>query len=197
MRTPSKIVSGMGHVLVAQVVMKRFEVQPAFETRDRQQRLQLGREVQRAVMLPVVQRLLSHPVARQQSDLLAAVPDRHREHAVDVLGQALAMVFPEMRQQLGIGVRVQLMAASEERRTRNAESCRARRSAPRSTVPSSLVSGWRPPATSMMLRRAAPIANSFAGDDVLIVRTAVMQRGQHRRHGVAIAVAEDIPRCRT
>ena len=51
------------------------------------------------------------------------------------------------------------------------------------TVPSSFVSGWWPPSTSMMLRRVAPIATSAAVVDVEagVVRAAVPEQRQHRR----------------
>src|SRR5262245_14400255 len=104
----------MRNVLVAQIVMERVQVQTPIEARNLDGRLQLGRVIQRAVMLPVIQRFLAEAVAREKPDLPLLVPDSDGEHAVDALGQPAALVFPEVRQYFRVGTGPQEVPALEK-----------------------------------------------------------------------------------
>ncbi len=63
----------------------------------------LGREVQAAVLLHIIERLHAHPVAGDEKRSVALVPDREREHAAQSLEQALESPgLKTVRQHLGV-----------------------------------------------------------------------------------------------
>ncbi len=86
----------------------------AREARLLEQRLELGGEGERALAQAVVERLDPEAVAGEQQALLALVPDRHREHAAQPLGEALAVLLVEVDEHLGVGGGAEAVAAALE-----------------------------------------------------------------------------------
>ena len=70
-----------------------------------QQRLQLGRERQRAAGDAVVERLDPEAVAREEQALLEPVPQRDREHAPQVLDERRPPLLVQMDQHLRVALR--------------------------------------------------------------------------------------------
>ena len=92
-----------------------------------QQRAHLRREGQRSVVERVEQRLLADAVARQQQLLAAPVPEREREHAVQVLDAGGAVLLVEVRDHLGVALRREVVPAGAAGRAAARGSCRSRR----------------------------------------------------------------------
>src|SRR5205085_4831690 len=97
-----------------QVVMERVPVDRARDPRMPQQRLDLRREHELPAALPVIERLLAEPVARDEEPAPARVPDGEREHAGERLDAALAVLLEEMHDRLGVAPRPESMAARFE-----------------------------------------------------------------------------------
>jgi hypothetical protein len=180
----------MRNVLVTEVMMQRFQIEFRGKARNHEKRLQLRRKVQRVRLPPVVQRLLAHAIARQQADPLTFVPYGHGKHPVNLRGQLLAMLLPEVREHLGVGMRSKLVAAFEEKGTNV-----------RKVVQLSVLCGHD--AAVLVLERLpaaghvddAQARRSYreviTADDVLVVGAAVMERRKHRGHCVAVTVTKE------
>src|SRR5262249_49557259 len=80
---------GRRQVLAGEVLDQRFRVERARHATVCDQRLQLGGEDAPVILYKIVERLLAQPVPRQHQLARPRVPDREREHAVDVLGELL------------------------------------------------------------------------------------------------------------
>jgi hypothetical protein len=82
-----------GHVLEREIGVDRLEIDVASNSRQPQQRLQLGRKGERAVGEPrPQQRLLAEAVARQHQPFAARIPEcqcEHPAHSLDEAGSAL------------------------------------------------------------------------------------------------------------
>src|SRR5690242_7821423 len=74
-----------------------------------EQGLELGSEEQPAVLLDVVAGLLSHAVACDQQPTAWLVPYRKREHAVQEVEAADAVLFVEVRDRLAVGPGAELV----------------------------------------------------------------------------------------
>src|SRR2546426_254582 len=74
-----------------------------------EKRFDLRREDQDAVPVPVVERLLAEPVARQEESLPSRVPDREREHPPQPIHAPGALVFEEVHDGLGVASRPEPM----------------------------------------------------------------------------------------
>ena len=93
------------HVPERQVRRQRPLVELARHRRVREHSLDLAREHQRRAVRPVVERLFADPVAAQEEPLAGRVPDREREHAVELLRQRdRVQVLREMGDHLGVAV---------------------------------------------------------------------------------------------
>src|ERR1051325_6217840 len=84
------------NVFVGQIVMQRRKADPPRNKRQRQQRLDLGREVQSSfVRHMVIERLFSGTIAKENPLLLLAVPDGNGKHAVQLVDKIMALFFVE------------------------------------------------------------------------------------------------------
>ena len=79
-----------------------------------EQRVHLRRPREDAVAQVVQQRLLADPVAREQQLLAALVPQREREHAVQVAHAVGAVLLVEVHDHLGVALRGELVAAAAQ-----------------------------------------------------------------------------------
>src|SRR5262245_39462725 len=94
--------------------MDGFEIYLALEIGILQDGLDLGPEQQPVWQDSVKQGLLAHTVARQEPCLLVLIPQRKSKHAPQALNAVLALLFPEVDDDLGIGVRAKAMALVEQ-----------------------------------------------------------------------------------
>ena len=79
-----------------------------------QQRFDLGRQPKPIARERVVKGLFSSTIARRQQRTTPAVPERQREHAADSLQEALAVFLVSVNQHLDVGLRAELVSASDE-----------------------------------------------------------------------------------
>jgi hypothetical protein len=104
-----------GHVAVAQEVVERGAV-------DREplagagglDGFELGREREAAAVVEVVERLDPRPVSVELQAALARVPERDREHAVEVLDEAVVPLQVGVEHHLGVGFRAEFPATAAE-----------------------------------------------------------------------------------
>ena len=97
-----------GHVGVDRLV-----VELGLDDAARQHALQLRGEDDAVAGLGVVERLDAEPVARDHEAPLAPVPDRHPELAANALRERQADLLVEVRQDLGVAVAREAVAAEE------------------------------------------------------------------------------------
>jgi hypothetical protein len=102
------------HVAIRKVVPDGREVHLGTRAGQRQQRLDLGSEVQVLALLQQEERLLAEAVAREEEHAAARVPDGEGEHAAQALHHALAPVLPGAQQHLGVRGRREGVARSLE-----------------------------------------------------------------------------------
>jgi hypothetical protein len=93
------------HDQVRQVGGQRALVDARHDRRVREQRLDLRGEQQAPVDVRPVQRLLAQPVTAQQQPAVARIPEREREHAVQVVHEGLPAPFVEVQDHLGVARR--------------------------------------------------------------------------------------------
>src|SRR5690606_40407629 len=104
-------ISGRGHVVVPQEEHERIAIDLRCESREREQRFQLGAEEQRLVGPSVVQRFLADTIARKVQHAFGLVPNGKCKHAVCTLERSLETPSIETREQyLGIGMSAKAMA---------------------------------------------------------------------------------------
>src|SRR5262249_20784464 len=90
------------------------EVELTADAGMRENRPELGAEDQPAAQLRVVERLLAHTITGEKKDLATLVPQREREHAVEVSDAVLAEILPRMDKHFGVGAGRETMAASDQ-----------------------------------------------------------------------------------
>src|SRR3954469_22815112 len=89
--------------MVREKVRERGEIQFRRNGVRREKRLDLGREVQRAVRgMHVVERLHAKAIAPEQELTSAGIPDRECEHASKMLGRLLAVQLAQAQHGLGV-----------------------------------------------------------------------------------------------
>jgi hypothetical protein len=98
-------------VLALEIQPERIEVELAADRGVRQQRLQLRAEHQRGAVPVVIQGFDAKVVARDEQALRAPVPQSKREHALQVLEHAHAVLPVGVKQRLGVAVGAERMAA--------------------------------------------------------------------------------------
>ncbi|MCU0669812.1 MAG: hypothetical protein MUF70_10720 [Myxococcota bacterium] len=98
-----------------QVVGHGRDVELVRDLGDAQQRLDLRGEVDALAVDPVVEGLHADVVAGEQELALARVPDREREHAVQILEHVDAALFVEVDQDFRVGVAAEAVALALER----------------------------------------------------------------------------------
>ena len=94
-----------------QVLVERLEIHLAQRRVAGEQRLDLRREGEAGRGARVVERLLAEVVARDDQLAAARIPEAEREHAAQVLDQALAVAFVERDDQLAVAVGLERVAA--------------------------------------------------------------------------------------
>ncbi len=94
-----------------QVLVERLEVHLAQRRVAGEQRLDLRREGEAGRGARVVERFLAEVVARDNQLAAAHVPETEREHAAQVLDQALAVAFVERNDQFAVAVGLERVAA--------------------------------------------------------------------------------------
>ncbi len=77
-------------------------------------RLELRREREAAAIVVVIERLDAGPVAIELELSRARVPERDREHAVDLVDERFAPLEVRVQHDLGVGIRPERMAALRE-----------------------------------------------------------------------------------
>ena len=129
--------------------LERVEVDLA--TRERPQ---LGGECELAVCLPVVERLDPVAVAGKHEPSALGVPDRNREHPAQPVCEALAVLFVEMDEHLGVAARREPVPRALEVVAQLAVVVDLA-VLDDGDPPSSFAIGWSPVARSMIARRRA------------------------------------------
>src|SRR3954447_16374319 len=82
----------------------RIEVELTCDRRMSEQCLWLRRIQQLALKDAVVQRLFAKAVASENEFFLSSVPQRNREHPVEMVDEIIAVFLVQMRYDLGIGL---------------------------------------------------------------------------------------------
>ena len=104
-----------GYVAEVQVGGDRLGIEASRHRGIGEQRLDLAPEHEPAARAPVVERLLSHPVAAEDEPRPALVPDGEGEHAVEAAGELGGWkVLGQVRDDLGIAARTELVPAPQE-----------------------------------------------------------------------------------
>jgi hypothetical protein len=103
-----------GEATVHEVARERRGGGLARDPGQRQQRRRLRGERESTPGRRQEQRLLSGAVARQRQRACGAIPERHREHAVQGLGEVLAPVLVEVGQERRIGSGREVVAVREQ-----------------------------------------------------------------------------------
>src|SRR6185437_14938063 len=93
-----------GHVAEREVIPDRREIDRRRGTADREERLDLGSEIEAARMLAKEERLLPEPVAREEKLRARGIPDREGEHPTQPLDDALAPLAICAQKDLGVAV---------------------------------------------------------------------------------------------
>ena len=88
--------------------------------RDASKRRQLGREQELAVALVDVERLLPEAVAREQQPPALGVPQGEGEHPLERRDERVAELLVQVRDNLGVGRRAELVAAPAQPRAQPA-----------------------------------------------------------------------------
>jgi hypothetical protein len=96
-------------VAVGEVKLERERVDPPGDVGMEPQRLPLAREDELRAVVPVPERLLADPVAREQQRPLLAVPRGDREHAVEARERVRAPLLDRVHGHLGVAVRPELV----------------------------------------------------------------------------------------
>jgi hypothetical protein len=91
---------------------ERGRVDLGRELRIGKERLHLGGEQEAPTVGDVIERLNANPVARDDEELLAPVPERECEHAVNVVEKSLAPHLIEPQDHLGVRGRAKAAALS-------------------------------------------------------------------------------------
>ena len=96
-------------VLKGEIVHEGRQADFARNSAQAQQRLDLGRKNQRTVGLGIIQRLDPVPVPGQQQGFCPVVPECEREHAVQPLDTVGSELLVEMKQDLRVRTRDELV----------------------------------------------------------------------------------------
>ena len=155
-----------------------------------QERLDLRREVERARRLEVVDRLLAGGVADEEALAPGVVPERDGEHAPERVREGRAVLLVEVRDQLGVGRRAEVVALRQELRPELGQ------------VVELAVLG-RPHGARLVGEGLAAVVDPDDGeatgpegepearDEELVVRSPVGQAAQHDLNGRRVRHAED------
>jgi hypothetical protein len=103
---------GRGYEAERQVCGDRVVVQLVADQAARGHRLQLRAEHHQTVLLSVVERLDAEPVARQETDAAAAVPDGDSVLAAQPPAQLGPVLLPQVRQHLCVAARPEGVAGA-------------------------------------------------------------------------------------
>ena len=120
LRAARKIVAGAGTAFERQVGLDRLGVDVAREARQREQRLQLGREGQPALDDAVDERLDPERVARQHEPPAAHVPQRQGEHPAQPFDERRPALLVEVHEHLDVRAGAERMAAALQLTTQRA-----------------------------------------------------------------------------
>src|SRR5947209_4285035 len=104
----------MGDVLIAQVGVDRLEVRFARHLGVDEDRPRLGGKPNRRLGSPEEQRLLSEPIARRQQRAWSPVPNRQREYPAQMVDTACYVIFVEVDDRLGVGLRLEPVSPRAE-----------------------------------------------------------------------------------
>ena len=91
-----------GHVIKRKILPQRLQIQRGLDGRVGQQHFWLGRKQQRVIKDAPVERLFAEPIARDEKPTPRCVPQREREHAVEMLDHLVAVLFVKVRQDFGV-----------------------------------------------------------------------------------------------
>ena len=104
--------------VICEVVRQRFVVQHRWRCPCREQRFDLRRKVDGAVLRQdVVQRLDPQPIPGEEQLLRTAVPDREREHSAELFDGPRPLLLVEPKDALGIAAGAVTMAPPLQRRS--------------------------------------------------------------------------------
>src|SRR5437667_8574602 len=93
-----------------QIIMNRFVIDFATDSRMLQQGIELGSENQLSVELRVEERLLSHAIASQEKRFRAFIPNRKRKHPAQVLWTIGSPLVVGVNDSFSIAVGIELVA---------------------------------------------------------------------------------------
>ena len=165
-------------------------MQPPLVVSHGQETLDLGGEVEGAGAHEVVERLLAGVIADEQTALPRIVPHRDREHAEEARGELGAPILVEMRDDLGVRPRAEVVTLGFKRGTELGEVVE-------------LAVLCRPDGPGLIRERLAPAfdvedaeapgAQREAGtrDQELVVRSAIGDTTEHHLDGGGVGLAED------
>ena len=110
-----------------EIAFERREVERGVPRRALVEALHLAREVQRAAQDGVEQRLLAEPIAGGEHLALPAVVDREREHPLQAVEAAGAVLFVGVEDRFGVRARPEDVAPGIEVARAGRGGCRSRR----------------------------------------------------------------------
>lgn len=105
---------GRRDAVEGQVVDEGDGIDLARERRVDEEALHLRAKGEEPGVVGVVQGLLADAVAGEEQGLQSPVPQRQREHPHEVLDEVLALLLPEVDEDLGVPLRAEAVAAPEE-----------------------------------------------------------------------------------
>ena len=97
-----------------EVLVERGEIHPRRPPVEGEQRLDLRRAGEAALVVQVVERLLSEVIARRQQAATLHVPQHEREHAAQVLEQPVAVALVQRDDDLAVAVSQECVAVALE-----------------------------------------------------------------------------------
>ena len=97
-----------------EVLIERREIHPRRPAVEGEQRLDLGCARKSALVAAVIQRLLSEVIARRQQAATLRVPQHEREHAAQVIEQAIAIALVQRDDDFAVAVGQEAVAVALE-----------------------------------------------------------------------------------
>ena len=112
LRESAKDRARVWHVLQRQVVVESSWIDLPLDSRHLQQAFQFAGEQQAIRFAAIIERFLAQPVAGDDKPALPGIPNRQREHAVEVFQKAEPFVFVEMDNCFGVAAGAKSVAGA-------------------------------------------------------------------------------------
>ena len=110
----SECCMGRQNVSQSEQLVDRQRIRRARHAWVLQDGLDLGPKNQLAVVVPIVQRLDTKSIAREDQRLIAKIPDCNAEHAVQVLHEVKTVLFEQVDDRFGIAAGIELVSQADQ-----------------------------------------------------------------------------------